>query len=189
MSKNSIYQVLQVLQNKKKISQSWNITWSQGVLLSSIVSTLSPKKILEIGTSNGFSALWMIYGSPSSFITTIDINDDAITQAKKNFEIAKCSKQITCVSTSLYYINKAMFSQKFEFIFVDALQQEYENVVSFILENLELEKQHSFLFDNVLSHKKATLLEKLLISLGYETILYQEGSGFLLATKYFKENK
>lgn len=189
MSKNSIYQVLQVLQNKKNYSQSWNIIWSQGILLSSIVSTLSPKTILEVGTSNGFSALWMLYGSPSSFITTIDVNSDAITHAKKNFEIAGCSKQTQCILTPIYDVDKTMFPQKIEFIFIDALQQEYEKLLFFILENITLEKCHSLVFDNVVSHKKANSLEQVLVSLGYEVVLYQEGSGFLLATNYFTLNK
>ena len=36
-----------------------NITPSTGVFLDLLVSELKPKRILELGTSNGFSTIWI----------------------------------------------------------------------------------------------------------------------------------
>lgn len=185
MSKHSIYQILQVLQANKSYSQNWNITWSQGVLLSSIVSAIMPKYILEVGTSNGFSTLWMAYGSPSCSIVTVDINSSVLNQAIKNFQNANCSNQILPVASSIYSLDKNNFLEKFDFIFIDALQQEYEDVVSFLIKQDILKNNHTFVFDNVLSHNKSSSLKVFLEHLGYEVMLYNEGSGFLLATNNF----
>ncbi len=182
MSKQSIYQILQVLQANKSNSQNWNITWTQGVLLSTIVSTLKPNSILEIGTSNGFSTLWMAYGSPSSSIVTFDINPTILNTAIKNFQSAGCSNQISPIGSSIYSFDKTEVSNTFDFIFVDALQQEYERVVSFLIKQKVLKNNHTFIFDNVLSHNKSSSLKMFLENLGYETMIYNEGSGFLLAS-------
>lgn len=50
-----------------------------------LLQTLKPKKILEIGTAIGFSALLMAENAPDATIVTIDRNPEMIGFAKDNF--------------------------------------------------------------------------------------------------------
>ena len=49
-----------------------------------LLSLLQPKRILEIGTAIGFSALIMAQEVPNAEIVTIDRNPEMIELAKKN---------------------------------------------------------------------------------------------------------
>ena len=49
-----------------------------------LLQTLLPKKILEVGTAIGFSALLMAEYAPDAQITTVDRNEEMIGFAKEN---------------------------------------------------------------------------------------------------------
>ena len=49
-----------------------------------LLQTLQPKKILEVGTAIGFSALLMAEYAPDAQITTVDRNEEMIGFAKEN---------------------------------------------------------------------------------------------------------
>ena len=57
--------------------------------------TPSPTHILDIGTGTGLIALMMAQRFPDSQVLGIDIDADAVTQAKKNVEASPFSSRIT----------------------------------------------------------------------------------------------
>ena len=78
------------MQNSKHQSNNWNITWEQGVFISNLIKIKQPKNILEIGTSNGYSTLWIAKElNTESKITTIEINQKRADEAKINFKFCK----------------------------------------------------------------------------------------------------
>lgn len=177
MSQQKIYSILTQLQKQKQYFKFYNITWRQGRILSSIVSLYEPSSILEVGTSNGFSTLWMLYGFPDSNITTIEINPNLVQKAKINF--SQCDNKISIINEDIY---KVSFSSKYNMIFIDALQQEYEQLIEYLLSKNILEGSHFFIIDNILSHNKKKHLESLFELKGYNCTIIEEGSGFLIAT-------
>ena len=62
-----------------------------------LLQTLQPKKILEVGTAIGFSALLMAEYAPDAQITTVDRNEEMIGFAKENLAKYDSRKQITLV--------------------------------------------------------------------------------------------
>ena len=83
-----------------------------------------PKKILEVGTAVGFSALLMSEYAPQASITTIEKFEQRIIQAKENF--AKAGKQsvITLLEGDAAQILKTLDSE-YDFIFMDAAKGQY----------------------------------------------------------------
>lgn len=68
----------------------FNITPSTGVFLDLLVTELKPKRILELGTSNGYSTLWLARAANriGSRVDTVDISPRKADLASDN--LAKC---------------------------------------------------------------------------------------------------
>ena len=67
----------------------------QGRFLSIITKLIKPKKILEIGTYTGYSAICMAEGLiENGIIHTIDINEELVSIQNKYFTKSKCNNSI-----------------------------------------------------------------------------------------------
>lgn len=87
-----------------------------------------PLNILEIGTAVGYSSLFMIgVASEQTHITTLELDEDRIRQAKDN--IVKLGKEdrITILGGDAYEILKTLPDDEYDFIFVDAAKAQYIN--------------------------------------------------------------
>ena len=90
-------------------------------------------RILEIGTSVGYSTLWFaeaIKEKNDGKIITIDQDEKKIGRAKKNFEEAGVSNLIeTRHGDAIEILNKILdefnFKETFDFIFIDADKERY----------------------------------------------------------------
>ncbi|MGI6019273.1 MAG: O-methyltransferase [Marvinbryantia sp.] len=107
-----------------------------------------PKRILEIGTAVGFSAILMCENTPADTnITTIEKYEKRIPQAKENFRLADVEKRITFLEGDALKILKEL-EGSFDFIFMDAAKGQY---IHFLPEVLRLlEKDGILVSDNVL---------------------------------------
>lgn len=107
-----------------------------------------PKRILEIGTAVGFSAILMCENTPADTnITTIEKYEKRIPQAKENFRLADVEKRITFLEGDALKILKEL-EGSFDFIFMDAAKGQY---IHFLPEVLRLlEKDGMLVSDNVL---------------------------------------
>ena len=65
-----------------------NITRDTGELLSVMVQTRGAQAVLEIGTSNGYSTLWLAEAVRrlEGHVTTIELDEDKRVLAHNNFE-------------------------------------------------------------------------------------------------------
>ncbi len=91
----NIQHIKQELETTSK--QFWNIDKYAGELLQSLIFTHQPKEILEIGTSNGYSAILMaeIASQYDGHITTIEFFDERVKLATDNIARAGLSDTIT----------------------------------------------------------------------------------------------
>lgn len=111
-----------------------------------------PKRILEVGTAVGFSAVYMTrYIEKGAHITTIEKWEPRIQQAKINFERAGVSEQITLLEGDAADILSALASDEgnhFDFIFMDAAKGQYIHFLPDVIRLLE--KDGMLISDNVL---------------------------------------
>lgn len=94
-------------------------------LLKLLLAINRPKKILEIGTAIGFSALLMSEYAPSECkITTIEKYEKRIPIARENFRLAGKEAQITLLEGDADDILKTL-EDSYDLIFMDAAKGQY----------------------------------------------------------------
>ena len=95
-------------------------------LLRFLLCMNKPRKILEIGTAVGFSALLMAeYTTDDCRITTIENYPPRIEEAKKNFAEYDSKKKITLIEGDAGNILPSI-EEKFDLIFLDGPKGQYE---------------------------------------------------------------
>lgn len=120
--------------------------------LASLVMIQKPKKVLEIGTSTGFSTLWLAYGlrhqSNVNFIS-LDIDKNRIDTAKKHLKAVGLSSLVDVKAQDAFdFLNQNR--EIFDLIFLDAERQFYCDYIEQLHKALSLGSV--LIVDNVLSH-------------------------------------
>ncbi len=116
-------------------------------LLSVIITSKRPAKILEIGTAVGFSALFMeeISEVPVQ-ITTIENYEKRIREAEKNFRMAGKEDAIRLLKGDAQEILPTL-TEDYDLIFMDAAKGQYLN---FLEDTIRLLDDHGLLIsDNI----------------------------------------
>ncbi len=113
-----------------------------------LLAMQKPKRILEVGTAVGFSAILMAEYNPYPCeIVTIENYDKRIPIARENFIRAGKEKQITLIEGDATEVLKTL-DEPFDMIFMDAAKGQYINFMPDILRLLK--KDGVLVSDNVL---------------------------------------
>ena len=113
-----------------------------------VLRMIQPKKILELGTAVGYSALLMSECCEQAHITTIENYDKRIPIARDNIAKANKNDVIELIEGDALEVMKKLESGSFEFIFMDAAKAQY---VYYLPEAVRLLKKGGVLItDNVL---------------------------------------
>ena len=101
-----------------------NVTPLQGKLLAQLVQVSGSRRVLEIGTLGGYSAIWMGRALPSDgSLVTLEINPRNATVAQRNIERAGLTDRVrVVVATAGEALAKMMADRvaPFDFVFIDA---------------------------------------------------------------------
>ena len=122
--------------NKSGIPQE-SISPVQGRLLQVLMAACNAGRILEIGTSGGYSTLWMAKALPANGkIITIEVNENHASVARHNFENAGMSDRIQIIIGKAVEILPQLIKEKvtpFDFIFIDADKPPYKEYFEYAL--------------------------------------------------------
>ena len=130
----------------------------QGRFLSIITKLIKPKKILEIGTYTGYSAICMAEGLvENGIIHTIDINEELVSIQNKYFKKSKCNNSITQHVGDARNIIKNI-NEEFDVVFLDADKENYIEYYELVIEKVK--KGGLIIADNVLWTGKVVEPEK-----------------------------
>lgn len=104
-----------------------NITRETGEFLQWQVRALKSRRILEIGTSNGYSTIWLALAAQGlkSRVTTLDILTHKQEMARANLEKAKLSQWVQFLLLDASEFMRKQFNSEFDFIFLDSERENY----------------------------------------------------------------
>lgn len=114
-----------------------------------ILAIKKPKRILELGTAVGYSAILMSEAiEKDASIITIENYEKRIVQARDNFKKADKEDVITMLEGDAMEIMPGLEGDSFDFVFMDAAKAQY---IHFLPEVMRLMKNGAVLItDNVL---------------------------------------
>ena len=128
------------------------VSVSQAQLLQILIKISNTKKILEIGSFTGFSALSMALVLPSDgSLISLDKNFEFSKKAKFFYNKAKEKKIVQIIKPALESLNELKNSKKkFDLVFIDADKENYINYYEICLELINT--KGFIVIDNVLWH-------------------------------------
>ena len=120
----------------------------QGRVLSTISKLIRPKKILELGTFTGYSALCLAEGlDKDGELHTVDYNEELVNLQRRFFDQSGFGQQIHQYTGRALQIIP-MLDIKFDLVFIDADKLNYVNYFHQIIDKLN--SKGIILSDNVL---------------------------------------
>jgi predicted O-methyltransferase YrrM len=104
-----------------------NITRSTGELLSVLVRAAAARRVLEIGTSNGYSTIWLAEAAQAldGTVTTVELSEQKIKLAADNFARSGLSAFITQVHDDAGRFLERSEASAYDLIFLDSERSEY----------------------------------------------------------------
>ncbi len=133
----------------------WNITRTTAEFLYRIIKTEKFTSGIEVGTSNGYSGIWLgkAFKSSGGRMYTVELYEKRYSLARKNFEKCGIGDVVTiCPGQAVKVLENLPAGLKFDFAFVDANKR--ESVDYFKLIHPHLKTGGIYTCDNVLSHKE-----------------------------------
>ncbi|MEF3280340.1 MAG: O-methyltransferase [Elusimicrobiota bacterium] len=133
---NYLKKVIEEMENKgvRKI----NITPFEGNIISTIISTINPKRGVEIGTLCGYSTIWLTRSiSEDGKIYTIEKEPKHAEIALKIFSELGLDKKIVLMNyDAKEALNKLSKFSPFDFCFIDADKPNYPYYLKWAIKNL-----------------------------------------------------
>lgn len=104
-----------------------NITRDTGEFLSVLVKAADARRVLEIGTSNGYSTLWLADAARAigGSVTTVELSEAKLAMASANFARSGLAAHISLVHEDAGLVLKRSASASLDLIFLDSERPEY----------------------------------------------------------------
>ncbi len=144
-----------LLELEKTQKQFWNVARVTGEFLNLLIRTAKSQSVLELGTSNGYSGIWIgkALKETGGKLKTVEFYEKRIQPARENFEKCGVLDIITTVEGSAIKILEYLpEDEKFDFVFIDANKS--ETLRYFELIHPHLVEGGILAVDNVLSHEE-----------------------------------
>jgi predicted O-methyltransferase YrrM len=106
-----------------------NITRETGRFLALLVRAVAAKEILEIGTSNGYSTLWLAsaVNDADGSVTTIEHSAEKTVMAAVNFARAGLDGAIRQIQGNAGAILPTLSTESVDLVFLDADRERYQD--------------------------------------------------------------
>ncbi|KIN14797.1 O-methyltransferase [Vreelandella titanicae] len=162
-----------------------NITRDTGEFLSVLVQATDAQRVLEIGTSNGYSTLWLAQAVQKigGHVTTVELSEFKLEMAARNFERSGLSKVITQQRGEAGGLLESLDDACFDLLFLDSKRSDYVNWWPNI--QRVLRKGGLLVVDNATSHadEMADFMALVSADSKFTTCTVPVGNGEFLATR------
>jgi predicted O-methyltransferase YrrM len=119
---------------RQKEGNLWNVNPDEGAFLRGLAEKVHAKEALEIGTSNGYSSIWIGMGlrQQRSHLLTMEIDEGRAKLAQANFRAAGLDSVITLkLGDALEEVPK--LRGPYDFVFIDAWKQDYVKYLDMVI--------------------------------------------------------
>ncbi len=115
-------------------AQGANVPMDDGRFLRTLVESMGARNVVEIGTSNGYSALWMLLGlkRTGGRLTTFEIEASSVKLARQNFKNAGVDSIATVVEGDAHDKVKTL-KGPIDLLFLDADKDGYHDYLKQLL--------------------------------------------------------
>lgn len=128
-----------------------NITPDTGEYLALLLAAVKASDVLEVGTSNGYSTIWIASSMPAyGTVTTLEIQDHKIEMAQDNFKKAGLENRIKLVKMHAGDFFRAN-TKEYDLVFLDAERVEYMSFADDVISSVR--KGGILICDNAISHE------------------------------------
>ncbi len=162
-----------------------NITRDTGEFLAVLVHATGARRILEIGTSNGYSTLWLARAARElgGRVTTIELSEFKVGMAAKNFSCSGLAKTIVQIQDEAGQVLARQDDAAYDLIFLDSERPEYPGWWPDI--RRVLRPGGLLVVDNATSHplEMAPFVALVKADPGFSTCLVPVGNGEFMATR------
>lgn len=169
IKKKKILDVLSEIEGIAKKNSLPSIGPIKGEILIDIIKKYKPKRILEIGTLHGYSAILMANcllsvnnnagkdndnANKETIVTCLEIDQQLANIARKNIEKAGLSDRIEVITgDALENIPTLNKYYRFDLVFIDAVKNQYLRYLKLVEENGLLNKKSVVVADNILIYE------------------------------------
>jgi len=168
--KKKVLNVLSEIEETAKQNSLPSIGPLKGEIIGDIIRKYKRKRILEIGTLHGYSAILMANFllnvnkddgndndniNTETIITCLEIDQQLSNMAKKNIEKAGLSDRIEVITGDALKIIPTLNNKyyRFDLVFIDAVKNQYLSYLKLVEENGLLNKKSIVVADNVLIYE------------------------------------
>jgi predicted O-methyltransferase YrrM len=104
-----------------------NVTRDTGEFLSVLVRAMLARRVLEIGTSNGYSTLWLASAASAigGSVTTVEFAEYKVELASANFERSGLARYISVVHDEAGRVLERSSENAFHLVFLDSERLAY----------------------------------------------------------------
>ncbi len=103
-----------------------NITHDTGAFLAVLVKACKARNVLEIGTSNGYSTLWLADAvGEGGTVTTVELAEEKAEMARDNFRRAGLHSRIQQITDDAGSFIAGRDAGEYDFLFLDSNRAQY----------------------------------------------------------------
>lgn len=180
-SEKKILDLLQEVQQKQ--GRMMNVPPQDGRLLRTLAEAIGAKTVVEIGTSNGVSALWMSLAlrKTGGKLITHEIDPQVAALARENFAAAGVADLITVVEGDAHQ-TVSKLAGPIDMVFIDADKEGY---LDYLNKTLPLVRPGGLVLAHNINARMAdsAFVKAITTNPDLETLLYQEGGGMSISLK------
>jgi predicted O-methyltransferase YrrM len=154
--------VLKRIEQENQEEDVWIVGPKTGHMLHWLVRVLEPHVVLEIGTSVGYSSLWIasaLEKNEKGHLWTIESHDERYKRAAQNIDEAEMRHRITQLKGHApeIFTQNPELPEVIDFAFFDATKQEHQSYFDAIFPRMR--SGGMIVVDNVLSHRFGKMQE------------------------------
>jgi len=168
---------------QQKQGRRLNVPEADGRLLRALAEALDAKTVVEFGTSNGISAIWMSLAlrKTGGKLLTHEIDPDTAALARQNFAQAGVADLVTVVEGD-GHVKAAELKGPIDLVFIDADKEGYPD---YLEKTLPLVRPGGIICVHNMNARQASgdFVKAITTDPNLETLFYMEGGGMSVSVK------